>query len=155
MSDYEVKVTIKDLDIKPKDQKMLQKVKAELEKTLWGAGNVNDTKLTMEFFERPILQQDLHIIFLREDRIIVRCGGSDIDRDNLALIEKVFKTRADIDVDEGRIKLGFDLNKKPDTHYTQFGFFKSMKDIPMNMTVGGKYWDCEIHGYTWKNRKYE
>jgi hypothetical protein len=150
---HEVKVTIKDLDIKPKDQKMLQKVKKELEKTVWGAGNVHFDEGEMEFFERAILQQDLHIFYMRPTRIVINVSGSDIDRDNLALIENIFKKRASIEIRDGNLVLEFGFHAKDDT-YTQFGFFKNKDEIPMTMTSKGKLWKCEIHGFKWRNREY-
>jgi hypothetical protein len=149
----DVTVTIKDLNISSKDQKTLQKLKAALEKTVWGAGNVHEDKGDMEFFERAILKQDLFIYYMRPTRIVINVGGSDIDRDNLALIEKILKKRATIDIVDGKLRLEFEFYPKDDT-YTQFGFYKSKDEIPMTMAIKGKVWKCEINGYTWKNRDY-
>lgn len=154
MSNYEVTIIIRDENITSAWLKRLQKVKAELEKTFWRAGNVHEDRLEVEMFEEDFLKQDLIFTYWSETRISVKVGGSDIDRDNLALIEKILKSRANIEIDNGSIWLVFRFYNR-DTTYSKFGKFNTRFDIPMNLTIDDKEWRVEIHGYRWKGRSYD
>lgn len=152
MSDNEVKVTIRTEDIPPKDLKKIQKLKSEFAKKVWKVGSVDEEKRTAEYYEREVLEQDIHIIYTGYHDIVIFCGH-DIDRDNLKQMEKIIGVRAEIDVaEEGKLKLSFDLSKirrKPSI-YDTFPIMKNKDDI--RPTWNG--WDIEIKGWTWRDRDY-
>ena len=153
---YDVQVTILNVDIQPKAQKILQKLKSALEHEYWAAGNVSDENCEVEMFKKETLKQDLHIYYHSNDRIAIKVGGSEIDRDNLALIEKILKQRAEIEVKDGKLRLDFRsaYYSKPDPYYTKFGKYNNINDIPMNIQIDETKWKVEIHGYTRKGREY-
>ncbi len=145
MSDYTCTVIINDLDISPKDQKILQKLKKELEESTWGAGNIYEDDKRCEYFDRQILQQNLRVFYHRPGRIQINCGSS-IDRDNLTLIEKILKCPAQISLhqDTGKIKLEFEPTRVK-SEYEKMPTYKTRFDIPRTW----QGWDFEIHGWKW------
>ena len=150
MTDYTCNVTILDLDIPHSWQKLLQKLKKELERTQWTAGNINEETKECEFFEREILQQNINVFFHYAGRIQINTGSS-MDRENLALIEKILKCKAKIDLHNKTGKLKFDFDY-PDKRYTDkyalMPKYEKHTDIPR----GWNGWDFKIYGYTWNDQ---
>ncbi len=151
MSDYEILVSIQDENIPPKSLKKIQKLKTELSKTFWKAGNVDEKKKSAEYFERDILQSDIKIWFKPFGDIWIDWDNHELDRGNLKLMEKILGIQAEIRVtDGGKIRLIFDLRSigREKSIYDIFPKFKHKYEISPNWNE----WEIEINGFQWKDR---
>jgi hypothetical protein len=150
MSDYEVKVTIYDENIPAFWLKKIQKLKKEIIKKEWTCGSIDEDKNEITFYERQILDQDIHIFWYSHQTIRIFCGH-DIDRENLKLMEKILQRVADIDIGEignrSEIRLDFNCSPKTPNEYHQMGKFSAHTDIP-RMVKGHK---VKINGYKWND----
>lgn len=153
MSDYEVEVTIHGDNIPPFWLKKIQKLKKECLRKEWTCGSIEEESNEITFYERQILDQNIHIFWYEHFTIRIYTGH-DIDRDNLKMFERILGRIADIDRDtkfsnssDPEIRLSFDCGKKSINEYVEMGKFKNHTDIP-RMIKGHK---VKINGWKWND----
>ena len=121
-----VTITIKDVDISSKwrrKMKTLQKYESE---GLWKACDIGEREVIYK--ERQVLQHDLNVIFHNDGWIRI-FSGRDLDREDLAYLDRLFGVKAEIDVsDKGNIILDFHPNRSK-SEYDKYPTFKTKDDI--------------------------
>ena len=123
--DHTISITIEDVNIPTKWRRKLQTLQKFEKETFWKAGTINEEEVI--YYENQVLDQDLRVSY--SENFLMIWTGHDIDRDNLAYLDRLIGSKADIDVSQkGNIELRYRMYDTS-SEYTKFPTYKTKDDI--------------------------